>query len=239
MNHAIMRHCVFIDECGYNIWTARNHGRARQGERAYRHLCDQRGRNVTVALAVSPVNGLMFHSAYIGGINAPRFNDFLAQTRQNLDPDEEVVFIYDGAPAHRNPAIPAANTELEMLPPYIPFLNIVEQAISSLKAAIKGDVSRPEIQARMDGREEARRLGIPLGEMRTRLLLNALQRCIGVITTSGLGSCKPICPAVLMGRKLKANNVLCIYLQSSLHLFTNSCSLCNVFICKKISAKRM
>ena len=35
MNHAIMRHCVFIDECGYNIWTARNHGRARQGERAY------------------------------------------------------------------------------------------------------------------------------------------------------------------------------------------------------------
>ena len=33
-NHAIMHHCVFIDECGCNIWTARNHGRARQGERA-------------------------------------------------------------------------------------------------------------------------------------------------------------------------------------------------------------
>ena len=33
--HAIMPHCFFIDECGYNIWTARNHGRARQGERAY------------------------------------------------------------------------------------------------------------------------------------------------------------------------------------------------------------
>ena len=184
MNHAIMRHCVFIDECGYNIWTARNHGRARQGERAYRQVCGQRGRNVTVALAVLPVNGLVFHSAYIGGMNAPRFNDFLVQTRQNLDPDEEVVFIYDGAPAHRNLAIPAANTELEMLPPYSPFLKIVEQAISSLKAAIKGDVSRPEIQARMDDREEARRLGIPLGEMRTRLLLDALQRCIGVITAS-------------------------------------------------------
>ena len=80
-----MRHCVFIDECGYNIWTARNHGRARQGERAYRQVCGQRGRNVTVALAVSPVNGLVFHSTYIGGMNAPRFNDFLAQTRQHLD----------------------------------------------------------------------------------------------------------------------------------------------------------
>ena len=32
--HAIIHHCVFIDECGYNIWTARNHGRARKGERA-------------------------------------------------------------------------------------------------------------------------------------------------------------------------------------------------------------
>ena len=28
-NHAIMLHCVFIDECGYNTWNARNHGRAR------------------------------------------------------------------------------------------------------------------------------------------------------------------------------------------------------------------
>ena len=89
------------------------------------------------------------------------FNAFLAQTRQNLDPDEEVIFIYDGAPAHRNPAIPAANTELEKLPAYSPFPNIVEQAISSLTAAIKGDISRPEIQTRMDDREEARRIGIP------------------------------------------------------------------------------
>ena len=39
----------------------RNHGRARQGERTYRRVCGQRGRNVTVALAVSPVNGLVFH----------------------------------------------------------------------------------------------------------------------------------------------------------------------------------
>ena len=68
---------------------------------------------------------------------------------------------------------------------YSPFLNIVEQAISSLKAAIKGDISRPEIQSRIDDRAEARRLlGIPLGEMRTRLLLDALQRCIDVITAA-------------------------------------------------------
>ena len=152
MNHAIMRHDVFIDECGYNIWTARIHGRARQGERAYRQVCGQRGRNVTVALAVSPVDNLVFHSTYIDGMNARRFNDFLAQTRQNLDSDEEVTLIYDSAPTHRNPAIPATNTELEMPPAYSPFLNIVEQAINSLKEAIKGDVARSEIQAPMVSR---------------------------------------------------------------------------------------
>ena len=75
------------------------------------------------------------------------------------------MFIYDGARAHRDPAIPVANTELERLTAYSPFLNIVEQAISSLKTTIKGDVSRPEIQARMDDRAEVRRLRIPLGEM--------------------------------------------------------------------------
>ena len=100
-------------------------------------------------------------------MNAPCFNDFLAQTRQNLDTDEDVIFIYDGAPAHRNLAIPTANTELERLPAYSPFLNIVEQAISSLKAAIKRDVSKPEIQARMDDITKARRVGIPTGEMQT------------------------------------------------------------------------
>lgn len=50
-----MRHYVFIDECSYNIWTARNHGMERQGMRAYSQVCDQRGWDMTVALAVSPV----------------------------------------------------------------------------------------------------------------------------------------------------------------------------------------
>ena len=187
MGHAVVNHSVFIDECGYNIWTARTHGRARRGERAYRQVCGQRGRNVSVTMAISPTNGLVFHSACIGGMNAQRFDDFLAQTRLNLDPDEHVIFIYDGAPAHNNPAIPGPNTELKKLPPYSPFLIIVEQAISSLKAAIKADISRPEIQEQMNNREEARRQGIALGNYRTQLLQQALQRNIGTITAAKCG----------------------------------------------------
>ena len=89
-------------------------------------------------------------------MNAQKFADFLAQIRLNLDPDEQVVFIYD-APAYHNPGNPGPNTELKKLPPYSPFLNIVEQAISSLKAVIKADISRPEIQWEINNRDEGRR----------------------------------------------------------------------------------
>jgi hypothetical protein len=77
MNHAILRNCVFIDECGYNVWTARSHGRARLGERAYRQVCGQRGRNMTVCLAVSANGGLVFHTAFLGGMNRDALLIFL------------------------------------------------------------------------------------------------------------------------------------------------------------------
>ena len=93
-------------------------------------------------------NGLVFHSTFLGGMTGQRFSDFLTQARLNLDPNEHVIFIYDGAPAHNNPAIPGPNSELKKLPPYSPFLSIVEQAISALKAAIKRDISRPDSKNR-------------------------------------------------------------------------------------------
>ena len=116
-----------------------------------------------------------------------RFDDFLTQARLNLDPNEHVIFIYDGAPAHNNPAIPGPNSELKKLPPYNPFLNIVELAISALKAAIKADISRPEQQEQMNNGEEARRQGIALGNFRTQLLLHTLQRNIDTITAAKCG----------------------------------------------------
>ena len=137
---------------------------------------------MTVALAISPINGLVFHSAIIGGMNAERFSEFSAQARLNLDPNEHVVFIYDGAPAHRRPNQLGPNTELKMLPPYSPFLNIVEQAISALKAATKADISRPEVQERMNNSNEARDRGVALGVYRTQLLLEALEQNVTTVT---------------------------------------------------------
>ena len=63
----------------------------------------------------------------------------------------------------------------------------MEQAISSLKAAIKADISRPEIQEQTNNREEARRQVIALGNYRTQLLQQALQQNIGTITAAKCG----------------------------------------------------
>ena len=54
-------------------------------------------------------------------------------------------------------AFPVPNSEFKKLPPHSPFLNIIKQAISALKAAIKADISRPEQQEQMNNREKARR----------------------------------------------------------------------------------
>ena len=92
MNYAVVRHCVFVDECGY-IWTTRSHGRARQGERAYRQVCGQRGRNLTMTMAISSIYGLVFSSAFVGRMNAARLDNFLTQARTNLYLDESVIFV--------------------------------------------------------------------------------------------------------------------------------------------------
>ena len=65
---------------------------------------------------------LMHHTAITGGTNVERFNDFLRDAGLNVTPDDQVIFNYDWAPAHRNPENPRPKTEL----------NIVEQAISCL-----------------------------------------------------------------------------------------------------------
>ena len=133
----------------------------------------------TLAMAISPTNVLVFHSQFLGGMNGQWFHDFLSQARLNLDPNEH---------AHYNLTIPGPNSELKKRPPYCPFLNIVELAVSALKAAIKADISRPEQQEQMNNRAEARRLGIALSNYRTQLLHQALQRIIGIVVHKSVTS---------------------------------------------------
>ena len=206
MTQGVINDCIFTDECGYNIWTARSYGRARVGERAYRQVSGQRGRNVTICLAVRRQMALST-TARIGGMNRQLFNDFLGEVGRRVNPDNQTFLVFDNAPANRNADCARGRIEIKMLPPYSPFLNIVEQAISALKAAIKADISRPDIQATIDDRDEARRQGIQHGEYRQRILLEASQRNMNGITLQsaqgGTDSFRHLYRVVLTANTLK------------------------------------
>jgi hypothetical protein len=79
---------------------------------------------------------------------------------------------------------------MRILPPYspFPFLNIVEQAISCLKASVKADISRPAMPQRFADRNAARNAHLPLGEYRKQLLAEAVERNIGSITIPKCGA---------------------------------------------------
>ena len=48
---------IYVDESGFNLWTARTRGRARRGARAVRVVNGQRGANFTLILDMCPVSG--------------------------------------------------------------------------------------------------------------------------------------------------------------------------------------
>ena len=59
ITEGVSKKLCYTDECGFNVYTARSQGRSFRGERAVREVSGQRGRNLTLCLAVSPHFGLI------------------------------------------------------------------------------------------------------------------------------------------------------------------------------------
>ena len=134
---------VFIDETGFNLHCARTRGRAHRGERAVRVVNGRRGGNYTLCLAISNTRGLIFHTLQDRGMTAEKFIEFLEAVSARSSPDSALLF--DNAAAHRR-ALTERGPRLQpqqivkAIPPYSPMLNIVENAISTFKAALKRDL---------------------------------------------------------------------------------------------------
>ena len=122
----------------------------------------------------------------MGAMIGKLFNEFLRNTNEQLDENHTRYLIFDGSPAHRGATSPSDNTEIKTLPPYSPFLNPVEQAIRSLKASIKANITRPPFQNQINDRNAARNAHIPLVEYRKRVLIAAAERNLPNVT---VGKC--------------------------------------------------
>ena len=84
-------------------------------------------------------------------MNQERFVQFL-QTCAEVLHDQETYVIFDVASPERQSESPADHNHVQMLPFYFPFINIDEETINYLKAAIKNDICPPEIQQEMQNR---------------------------------------------------------------------------------------
>lgn len=189
MQNCVIGHGVFIDECGYNIWTRRQFGRALRGQPVRRVVNNQRGKNCNITFAISAEVGLVAHKISMETTTRESFEDFLATTVQEcghlLPADEHIYFVYDNARPHVRAQLPAGanpNIQLKRLPPYSPFLNPTEMAHSCFKAAVKRSLALPEWQQRVGDRHAANQAGMNLQQWRANLLEEVAAENVGEIT---------------------------------------------------------
>lgn len=185
-------HMIYLDETGFNIWTRRSQGRSRRGQRVRRVVHTQRGAQVNIIQAVSPVLGLVYHEIIGETMTAIKFQASIEQllrtvsSRPDVQADERFCIVMDGARFHNGAQIPQQfvhNWELKMLPPYSPFLNPVEEAHSCLKAAIKRQLGNPEMQQELDNPPPL----VTLCQWRILLLHRIAEECTEEITAAKCG----------------------------------------------------
>ena len=151
VNTGMAMHRVYVDETGLNLHLSRSRGRAEAGCRAARVVCGQRGRNMTVILAISDRVGAVYHEIVWGGVDTERFRLYLENLAVILG-EEPAVLIMDNAPAHRQ-AETLATHQVQKLAPYSPFLNPIENCFSFYKADLKQRLG--QVQGLLDDRAAA------------------------------------------------------------------------------------
>jgi hypothetical protein len=177
----LQEHLVYVDECGFNLWTARSKGWSAAGERAVRITDGQRGPNVTVVLAVSPQLGLVHFACHVGGFTGERFTDFCSEVSALVD--APFVMIADNARAHAHvPPTHRDDQSVRFLPVYSPFLNATEMAISALKAAVKRRLTEPALVNELGDRVAAAQAAMTLHNWRLNILVRELQASMHHLT---------------------------------------------------------
>ena len=104
-NHAVLRHCVFVDGCGYTFTL--------DGQKSWWGATGSAGRTAKCAANEDEIWPWQYHlsNVFLGSCWSIEYCVGFSVTfwhgRENVDPDKSVVFAYDGVPAHLDLAIPA------------------------------------------------------------------------------------------------------------------------------------
>ncbi|KAI8913760.1 DDE superfamily endonuclease-domain-containing protein [Powellomyces hirtus] len=149
---------VHIDECGFNLRLVKRLGRACNGVRPRQVRPTQRGRNVTLIIAVSRADGIVASRMQMGGtVNADFFRNFMIEDILPALEGRHLNIIMDNAPVHNGVELDElceeAGHRLWCLPKYTPYLNCAEWVFGSVKPYVKKqDIDKDTLQGHvMDG----------------------------------------------------------------------------------------
>jgi transposase len=131
---------VFVDESGTNIALTRVYGWAPHDRRATGAVPRNHGKNTTLVAALTP-DGLHEPGLIEGAMNTESFVWYITeQLAPMLRPGQVVVL--DNLSVHKatsmRQAIAARHCQLLFLPPYSPDCTPIEQALSKIKAILRG-----------------------------------------------------------------------------------------------------
>jgi transposase len=142
-NQPVDRRCiVWVDEVGFNLHLRRRQGRAMRGQHASVTVPNNRGRNISIAAAMSE-DGFIHHRVQVGAYNAMLFIDFLGELFVKLRENERYGcwIVLDNVRFHHTEAVlvfvQANGHTLRFLPAYSPMLNPIESLFSKWKSLIK------------------------------------------------------------------------------------------------------
>lgn len=130
---------VFVDESGTNLAMTPRYGRAPRGERVVGRAPRNHGPNTTLVAALS-LDGITAAMTVEGAMDRLAFDVFVERILgPSLRPGQVVVWdnlsVHTSAAAQR--VIAAAGCQLLWLPPYSPDFAPIEQAFSTVKAALR------------------------------------------------------------------------------------------------------
>lgn len=163
----LMPFIVFVDESGFNMWTCRSQGRSKKGTPATKVVCNQRGGNVTLLLAISPQIGVVHSMFSLTSTTKLLFQEFINSVVNAIPQDGRGVVVMDNAPIHSGVTSPRPDVVIKFLPPYSPPLNPIEEAFSCWKADLKSILSQPHIHALVTDGEAATNAGMTMQQWRS------------------------------------------------------------------------
>ena len=132
------------------MYLTRTKGRSKVGEKCRQPVSNQRGRHLSVTMAVCGDQGMVLGTPQIGGVKKADFVKFLEDLGQKLEerfqtlsllenPKPFIVF-FDNCPAHRGTESVMEkfpHVSVKRLPKYSPEINVIENCFSFYKARMK------------------------------------------------------------------------------------------------------